>query len=993
MKKLNVIFATMLLALATFAATATSQQQILSRSFEFRYFDTDPAANGETDFRGPTAVFDTDQRIEFLRKYAEYAGEFFNDPDLDKQVVTDSEIHTLLKNLKPQPLPTIRTTIPLTHWKWTGHKNGLTGQRAKELSTWQCIEGARIDDGTLIFTDENMTIQRRFPPQSWRFFIRFKAKVPAADKRQTFSISQGSTVAAAVGFDENGHVFYRAVGKTFDSGTYRADRWYEFEIEVDLANGAARYNFYLNGELKADYVKLQNTRIEKIDAFAVEGTKGLALDEIWAVTYSPTDNVRRPFTITTFIDENFEAPPSVKGWNLPDYDDSRWQCAGLPKVHGGERYAGRNLYLRKTVHVPDFSRARLNVETLDPGGQIWINGHLVETLENRHPAAIDISESLKPNSTNLIAVKVNHFKITKPMAHTPSDFNIGWFAGRMSLDLTGKTYIDDVFVHATEISEPARLNTRIEVKNTSPERFEGHIIVNVYKWYPVEKSNPAATLKFPIAIGAHDAGSVEKKVSIPKPILWSFRNPNLYKVEVVLQGASNEPVDDYVVTTGLRTISQDGGTFRVNGKPEMLNGAQIMGFRMPPDKIALWNRCAPIEWLAKELLMIKKMNGNMMRVHVHAWEAPARGINDARLAEIGDQLGIMFIWTTTGWIRTGNPWGVDFEGYPKYMRQVYNHPAIVMWEAANHPDTFKAHGIDESNRFCEKVYGAIYPVDSSRLISVSSHIRHMHYGNDAGTIDQQGNRITASACWTAPMVTRGNQDSVTGYGKGWSALRKWPDTYTKDFLDSPSRAYFNFEHEESTGQPNWALVKGKPWYHLQSYEWPYDKGSIGRMLTFEQWRQSQAWQAFSAYESMKKQRILDYDGFSWCCLHGGANNGTYKKPLIDCLGHAKLAFYTNKMAFQRILAASNNVDIVYGPDDQIHPVIINLGDTKSVDLTIAVRNMEARTVDTRTYRDIRLSPGRIVVPLAPFKPDFSSKGHYAIEYETLERTCSGQKTQ
>ena len=262
------------------------------------------------------------------------------------------------------------------------------------------------------------------------------------------------------------------------------------------------------------------------------------------------------------------------------------------------------------------------------------------------------------------------------------------------------------------------------------------------------------------------------------------------------------------------------------------------------------------------------MNGNMMRIHVHAWQNAARNINDPRLAELGDQLGIMFIWATPAWIRTGKGWGqIDFEGYPKYMRQVYNHPSIVMWEASNHPTNFKNKDVSETGFFCEKIYDTIYPVDPSRLISFTSYIKHLRYANDSGTKDHNGNTIEPSPAWTAHMVTRGNQDPFTGYGEIWTPLRELPNTPAKDhrltrvylnsFLNSKDRAYFNFEHEESIGQPNWNLVKGKPWYLLQSYEWKYDEGSIGRKLTTDEWLESQAWQAFSAYESMKKQRILD----------------------------------------------------------------------------------------------------------------------------------------
>ena len=374
------------------------------------------------------------------------------------------------------------------------------------------------------------------------------------------------------------------------------------------------------------------------------------------------------------------------------------------------------------------------------------------------------------------------------------------------------------------------------------------------------------------------------------------------------------------------------------------------------------------------------MNGNLLRVHIHAESYKPQGVNDPRISEMCDQSGIMCIWQTPSWIRTGGWWNVDFEGYPKYMKQVYNHPSIVMWEVTNHPWAANPYTVEESNAFFKKAVETVYSVDQSRLISPTSQNHVFSFANDDGTMDDQGNAMEAVPEYTAPMVTRGNQDSYTGYGKKWDEIRKIPSDYHKDFLESPDRAYFNFEHEESAGQPNWSLMKGKPWYHIPSYEWDYDTGSIGRRLQYNEWMESQAWQAFSAWESMKKQRLADYDGFSWCNLHGGPNMGTYRKPIIDCLGHAKLAFYTNKMLFQKVVAGSNNVDVVYDPSDTIQPVIMNLGEGKTVGIEIRLKDVDNNIIETITQTGIYLPPGRTVTQLPAFKPDIKNEGYFVIEY-------------
>ncbi len=614
---------------------------------------------------------------------------------------------------------------------------------------------------------------------------------------------------------------------------------------------------------------------------------------------------------------------------------------------------------------------------------MWVNGQRVAVLANRYPGRLDIGKYLKPNATNLIAVKVNHFFLTEKvgelMPHSLLDMSIGWFAGRMSLDLLDAAHVRSAFAHALPLTnQNVRLKTRLTLAH--PGVFRGKAEIKVFPWYPTESSKAVSTQTVPVDFS--DSLTLSTVLTVGNPQLWSAESPALYRVQVVLRDGRGKAVDDYVLTTGLRTIDQQGGHFRLNGKVSMLNGAQIMGFRGPIEKTAIWLRCPPVEWIVKELLMVKKMNGNLLRIHVHAWEnSTSEGINDPRIAELADQLGVMLVWITPSWIRTGNDWRqIDFAGMPGYMRQVFNHPSIVVWEASNHPQSFKGKPLSESDEFSETIYNTVYPVDSSRLIALTSYLFHLHYGNDAGTIDYQGNPIKASWAYTAPMVTRGNQDSPTGYRSEWSKLRQWPDEYRQTMIDSPDRAYFDFEHEESMAQPNWELLRGKPYYRVHSYEWDYDNGTIGRKLDLEEWEASQGWQAFSAWEAMKKMRMLDYDGFSWCTLHGGPNSGTYMKPIIDVQGHAKLAYWANKMVFQPTVAGSGNVDIVYGADDTLTPVILHWGEARRAKLTVTIQNEAGEKVDEKIFADVALPAGRQAVKLPAFKPSWQKEGHYRILY-------------
>ena len=445
--------------------------------------------------------------------------------------------------------------------------------------------------------------------------------------------------------------------------------------------------------------------------------------------------------------------------------------------------------------------------------------------------------------------------------------------------------------------------------------------------------------------------------------------------------------DDYTITTGIRTIDQDGGTFRINRKPELLKAPLYFGQRFPLDSLSV-SLLAPTERdIMRELLAVKKMNGNGMRMSVH-WSDNSGydGTNDPRFLELADQLGLMYIWTTASWIRVRTPFTTDFEGLPKYVRQARNSPSIVIWQTSNHPDLSRW---DEAMEYYRRIYNIIYPLDSTRLITPAADYRHTGPHNDDGTLDKNGKPDpNCDPVWTAPRIARGSMDYPTGFGQDWEYLRRWPfpkkwkgNVPINDYLTSKKRAYFNFEHEEAIGQMNWNLYKGSPIYKYHSYEWNYDEGSIGRLLTCDEWRESQAWQAFSAYECIRKMRWLDYDGLSWCCMWGGPNMGTYQKPLVDCWGYKKLVYYTTQMGFQPMLAGSKDVDMVYGPGDKPMVIAMNIGEARTVNVVLTITNADGKKVYRKKYPKVSLPEGRTTVEVGKLQIPQLPDGYYFFNYE------------
>lgn len=945
MKKL-IIYSLLLSGIATVSAEEY-------KTFDMRWLTKDAKANGVTDFHGETEWLNTDQRVEVLNLYADYASRFWGDPQLNTPMFSDAQVSARTLQIKPQPTTTVRKSITLKEWRSYGYKKGKEAAQAARWAKWT-KDGAVIKDGGLVLN--NCIAAPAIDTIKWRFQIRATLK--------------GNPKGLVVEFN----------GINNGSLKLAINECSRFEIYGDIPN---RKLYLTTGTAPVKEIAINGDFGDVITGFSVGAEGGTAtFDTFSFYDFVRQDNVSTPYWTRLLYDENFDVVPSMNGWQCAGYDDSQWKVVTLPSPHGSQHAEGENYYLRTSVEVGEFKYAALDIETLDPAGEVWVNGEPAAVLKGRIPRKIDITEYLVPNATNTIAIKVKPYFGKYPMHHSPSDMNIGWFLGRTKLILTKEVqHITEGLIHTTQLAtDKAVQHHKIFVKNENIYPKKGELTINYYPWFPAD-GVCVASVSEKVVLRPRQNNEFNIELPLSAPMVWSTSKPQLYKVEVVLKDEEGKAIDDYVTTTGVRIIEQKGGELFINHRPEMLNGAQNFGYRLPIETFPKYIRCATDDMVMRDLMMIEKLGGNLLRIHVHAEKDIVDGINDPRYAEYADQMGIYLIWQSAAWIREGEVWNVDIENFPLYMKQVYNHPSIVLWEASNHPNKFKYHDVSETVDYFNSIIPAFINTDTSRLISPTSFWGHTHYRSYDGTVGRKDISIAPNPLLMHRMMTRGSQDAYTGYGKNWSVLRKGLTKWAKSCLEAKDLCYFNYEHEESAAQPNWELAKMDPWYKIQSYEWDYEMGSIGRNLQCEEWRASQAFQAFSAWESMKMQTLAGVCGFSWCCIEAGANMFTYQKPLVDPYYVPKLAFHANKMIFARLWAASDDVDTVYGPEDCVKPVIFNLDDACKVNLTIELKNSKGKVVEKRVFKNVEVAAGRSVTRLEPFRFKTRNEGCHFIEYK------------
>ncbi len=194
---------------------------------------------------------------------------------------------------------------------------------------------------------------------------------------------------------------------------------------------------------------------------------------------------------------------------------------------------------------------------------------------------------------------------------------------------------------------------------------------------------------------------VDFNINMPGAHLWSPEEPFLYDLELTTSG------DNASTRFGMRTFegSKDGKVFLLNGKPYYMRGTNvcILRFFEDPNRAQLpWDS----RWVAKLHSRFREMNWNSMRYCI--------GFPPERWYEIADSIGFLIqdefpIWTGVqggfeNYLKGINTRQLADE-YRLWMRERWNHPSVVIWDAQNesvNDSTGKAirlvRSLDLSNR-------------------------------------------------------------------------------------------------------------------------------------------------------------------------------------------------------------------------------------------------------------------------------------------------------
>ncbi|MFQ6036387.1 MAG: glycoside hydrolase family 2 TIM barrel-domain containing protein [Sedimentisphaerales bacterium] len=320
--------------------------------------------------------------------------------------------------------------------------------------------------------------------------------------------------------------------------------------------------------------------------------------------------------------------------------------------------------------------AILKIHKAKYGTKVFLNGKFVgEHLPCFTPALMDVKKFLKGlGQENELIIRVGADRESLPDGMpTGWDFEkylyIPGIYDSVELILTGAPYIENVQIVPEVESKTIRvvadvqnpsLKEQITVTIRIREAETGRVVFSGR--YFVKKLDDDKYYPFRGRFGIHDCR------------LWSPEDPFLYELELGIG------TDTLRTRFGMRSFrfDKESGRAILNGKPYFMRGTNVCIFRFFEDANRSdlpWRR----QWVRRLHRKFKSMHWNSIRYCI--------GFPPEIWYEVADEEGFLIQDEFPIWLLNKAPENPESEQiikeYTEWMRQRWNHPCVVIWDAQN----------------------------------------------------------------------------------------------------------------------------------------------------------------------------------------------------------------------------------------------------------------------------------------------------------------------
>jgi hypothetical protein len=386
----------------------------------------------------------------------------------------------------------------------------------------------------------------------------------------------------------------------------------------------------------------------------------------------------------------------------------RWKLsppAWLTEYWQGKVDQDRNYFWYRTTFRAPAARqvAVLKINKAQFGTAVWLNGQKLGEYAGCFSAGyFHLEQAVRWEEENTLLVRIGaHPAVLPDTFPTGSDFEkIKWTAG--IYDSVSLIYCDNPLIETIQVAplfDRGEITVQTKVKNCGTLVVDASLAHTVKTWQggrEVAASQPQSVALQP---GAERV--ITHTIAIPDARLWSPEDPFLYVLATSTGG------DSVTTRFGMREFRFDGVTKRayLNGKVYFLRGSNITLHRFFEDPL-----CKDLPWNEQ---WVRKLLGELPRqMHWNYFRFCIGPVPD-RWLEICDEVGLLvqnefFVWTGgPGWYKGySRTYDVDemIRQYKDWMRDNWNHPSVVVWDANNET---------KNDVFHEKIIPAVRPLDLS----------------------------------------------------------------------------------------------------------------------------------------------------------------------------------------------------------------------------------------------------------------------------------------
>jgi len=337
-------------------------------------------------------------------------------------------------------------------------------------------------------------------------------------------------------------------------------------------------------------------------------------------------------------------------------------------------------YKRKfTLDRENTELARLKINKAKYHTRVYLNGEYVgENVYNFTPSQFNITPYLNsPGEDNELVIGVGcKNNLPDTVVHGADWEKIRYIPGiydDVRIILSGYPFISNVQAVPDPENSRLRIVAEIEAAENKQLRELTYTISELSTGKIVANGSSKAEKTF------KKSAIADFNVTIPDFKLWSPESPFLYELNLSTSGDSKS------TRFGMRTFSTnpDDGTVLLNGKTYYMRGTNVcIGRFFEDDERAglPWDE----QWALELHSKFKDMNWNSVRYCI--------GFPPERWYEIADSLGFLIqdeypIWT--GWkpsfekVLSGVTAPRLANEYREWMRERWNHPCVVIWDAQN----------------------------------------------------------------------------------------------------------------------------------------------------------------------------------------------------------------------------------------------------------------------------------------------------------------------